>query len=97
MRDRLYDCEDMVKVIRCRDCFFSHRDYRYEDGYACEKPLYLPQTGEKPHRKLMQGCDYCSYGVRKGGNEREFAEKCELLLRKLQELEPLKRREENER
>ena len=54
---------DVVEVVRCRDCLFSHKDYDYKDGYACEKPLYHPQIGERPHRKLMQGCDYCSFGV----------------------------------
>lgn len=56
---------DVVEVVRCKDCLFGHRDYNYRLGYTCEKPLYHPAFGEKPHRKLMQDCDYCSHGVRK--------------------------------
>lgn len=58
-------CADVVEVVRCKDCFFSHKDDNYRLGYACEKPLYHPLVGEKPHRKLMQDCDFCSHGVRR--------------------------------
>lgn len=57
--------EDVVEVVRCKDCLFGHRDYDYEYGYTCVKPLYHPGVGEMPHRKLMQDCDYCSHGVRR--------------------------------
>ena len=56
---------DVVEVVRCKDCLFGHRDYDYRLGYICEKPLYRLATGETPHRKLMQDCDYCSHGVRR--------------------------------
>lgn len=56
---------DVVEVVRYKDCLFGHRDYDYEYGYTCVKPLYHPGIGEMPHRKLMQDCDYCSHGVRK--------------------------------
>ena len=56
---------DVVEVVRCKDCFFGREDPKYHLGIACEKPLYHPLIGERPHRKLMQDCDYCSHGVRK--------------------------------
>ena len=59
---------DVVAVVRCKDCIFSHRDNDYRFGYACEKPLYSPQMGERRQRKLMQDIDFCSYGVRKETN-----------------------------
>ena len=61
----LIPAADVVEVVRCKDCIFSHKDDDYHLGYTCEKPLYHPAIGEKPHRKLMQDCDYCSHGVRK--------------------------------
>ena len=56
---------DVVEVVRCKDCIFGHKVDNYHLGYACEKPLYHPAIGERPHRKLMQDCDFCSHGERR--------------------------------
>ena len=58
---------DVVEVVRCKDCYFSCKDDFYENGYMCNKPLQHPQMGEKRQRKLMQGIDFCSYGIKKEG------------------------------
>lgn len=55
--------DDVVKVVRCKNCLYSHEDPNGFLGYVCEKPLWLPVIGERPHRKPVQDCDFCSYGV----------------------------------
>lgn len=56
---------DAVEVVRCKDCIFAERNEEYRLCYTCEKPLYYPQTGERPHKKIMQDCDFCSHGKRR--------------------------------
>ena len=56
---------DAVEVVRCKDCLFARKNDDYRLFYNCEKPLYDPQWGERPHIKLVQDCDFCSHGVRK--------------------------------
>lgn len=62
---------DVVEVVRCKECLFSHEDPYCFYGYVCEKPLYFPVIGERPHRKPVQDSDYCSYGIRKRRDERK--------------------------
>lgn len=60
---------DVVEVVRCKDCLFSFKEPAYEHGYMCYKGVYHPCIGETRHRKLVQDCDFCSFGKRKKGAE----------------------------
>lgn len=62
---------DVVEVVRCKDCLFSLKEPAYEHGYMCYKGVYHPGIGETRHRKLVQDCDFCSYGKRKKGAEND--------------------------
>ena len=60
-----YISEDVVEIVRCKDCVFAKNNYLAHGLCLCEKTIHDAIKGEIPRNTLMTEDDFCSYGERK--------------------------------
>ena len=58
---------DVVPVVRCKDCVYGKNNYLVKGLCLCEKTMHHAIHGDRPKNALMCEDDFCSYGERREG------------------------------